>query len=125
MLVFHVKRTLSALLNVHKSICLLMNANISKYSSYSACSLPAMAKSSQVQRKSEERKVIISFTIPLLNQLLFLPEFILRLFLSKTTRQRHKIQTRAKYTPEYITTGKGTHRPPNEGQRDAFVFQKV
>ena len=64
MLVIHVKMNLCALLNDHKSICLLMNANISKYSSYSTCSLPGLDKSSQVQRKSEERKVVISFTIP-------------------------------------------------------------
>ena len=35
------------------------------------------------------------------------------------------IQTRTKYTPEYITTGKGTHRLPNEGKRHALVFQKM
>ena len=93
------------LIHVNNSFrtCLFMNANVSKHSSYSACSLPGLDKSSQVQRKSEQRKVII-FCHSIIKPIIIHARIISEILFEQDNETKTKIKTRAKNTPGYIIT---------------------
>ena len=46
-------------------------------------------------------------------------------FFEQDNETKTKIETKAKNSPGYITTRKGTYGSPLEVERDACVFQKV
>ena len=91
------------LIHVNNSFrtCLFMNENVSKHSSYSACSLPGLDKSSEVQRKSEQRKVII-FYHSIVKPIIIHARIFSEILFEQDNETKTKIQTRAKNTPGYI-----------------------